>query len=391
MARVLVLDSHQRSALATTRALGQLGVAVITADDASRTLAGASRFSQAYCVYPSPYEQPTRFIDWLAQHAQQGIADIALPMTEVTTDLLVRHKAQWPQLKLPFADINTIDKLANKMALIQRAETLGIPVPRTIYVQQASDLAKLMENIVFPAVVKPYRSRIWLGDRWLGTSVRYASNADELIKLIKREYFLQNYPFMLQEYIRGAGQGIFAIYNQGNPVAFFAHRRLREKPPSGGVSVLSESCTPSPRQKQYARQLLDDAGWHGVAMVEFKVTEDGTPYLMEVNTRFWGSLQLSIDAGVNFPVMLYMLALGQQPQAIHAYSENVRLRWWLGDLDRLYLALKTPRTHPLRSALWELLAFAWPDIIRTRHEIFRWHDPQPAWHELKQYIADILH
>ena len=85
------------------------------------------------------------------------------------------------------------------------------------------------------------------------------------------------------------------------PVAFFAHKRLRERPPWGGVSVLSESAEPDPRLKALARQLLDDACWHGVAMVEFKVAPDGTPYLMEINTRFWGSLQLAIDAGVDFP------------------------------------------------------------------------------------------
>ena len=37
-------------------------------------------------------------------------------------------------------------------------------------------------------------------------------------------------------------------------------------------------------------------------MVEFKHDErDGVPKLMEINGRFWGSLQLAIDAGVDFP------------------------------------------------------------------------------------------
>lgn len=51
--------------------------------------------------------------------------------------------------------------------------------------------------------------------------------------------------------------------------------------------------------------------WHGVAMVEFKVTADGTAYLMEINGRFWGSLQLAIDAGVDFRWLLYQLAAGR--------------------------------------------------------------------------------
>ncbi len=46
-------------------------------------------------------------------------------------------------------------------------------------------------------------------------------------------------------------------------------------------------------------------------MVEFKAdARTGTPYLMEINGRFWGSLQLAIDAGVDFPAILVAAALG---------------------------------------------------------------------------------
>ncbi|MCG6900719.1 MAG: hypothetical protein LJE75_12070 [Gammaproteobacteria bacterium] len=73
------------------------------------------------------------------------------------------------------------------------------------------------------------------------------------------------------------GQGVFALYNHGKPLVFFAHRRLWEKPPSGSVSVFSESIPVDPVMEGYARTLLDHVGRHGVAMVEFKVAEDGTP------------------------------------------------------------------------------------------------------------------
>jgi len=67
--------------------------------------------------------------------------------------------------------------------------------------------------------------------------------------------------------------------------------------------------------------------WHGVAMVEFKVSADGTPYLMEVNARFWGSLQLAIDAGVDFPWLLYQLATGRDVESDDDYVTGVKSRW----------------------------------------------------------------
>ena len=107
---------------------------------------------------------------------------------------------------------------------------------------------------------------------------------------------------MLQERIRRPRHRCVRLLSRGRAVALFSHRRLRERPPWGGVSVLSESIALCPDARDYAHSLLDDLGWHGVAMVEFKRdARDGVPKLMEINGRFWGSLQLAIDAGVDFP------------------------------------------------------------------------------------------
>jgi predicted ATP-grasp superfamily ATP-dependent carboligase len=197
------------------------------------------------------------------------------------------------------------------------------------------------------------------------------------------------HPFMIQEYVAGHGQGVFALYNHGKPLAFFAHRRLREKPPGGGVSVLSESIATDPGLVSHARSLLDKVGWHGVAMVEFKVAADGTPYLMEINTRFWGSLQLAVDAGVDFPYLLYQLACGENPEPVDSYKTGIRLRWLLGDLDSLYLTLRDQHTTS-RAKLMAVMRFLTPSLFKTRHEVNRWNDPGPGLCELRQYLRDIF-
>ena len=100
----------------------------------------------------------------------------------------------------------------------------------------------------------------------------------------------------------------------------FAHTRIREKPPTGGVSVYRESVPLRDDVRAYSERILGRFNWSGVAMVEFR--EDratGIPYLMEVNGRFWGSLQLAIDAGVDFPAMLVQLALGEEIPRISSY------------------------------------------------------------------------
>jgi predicted ATP-grasp superfamily ATP-dependent carboligase len=211
----------------------------------------------------------------------------------------------------------------------------------------------------------------------------------DLINIIDSDRSFQSNPFMIQEYVSGQGQGVFALYNRGAAMCFFAHRRLREKPPSGGVSVLSESIAVDPVLGAHARSLLDNAHWHGIAMVEFKVTRDGTPYLMEINTRFWGSLQLAVDAGVDFPWLLYQMACGEQPEHVNNYRTGVRLRWLLGDFDNLFLTLRD-RHYSYSEKLGAIRRFLTPSPFKTRHEIDRWGDLGPAWYEIKQYLRDII-
>jgi predicted ATP-grasp superfamily ATP-dependent carboligase len=179
------------------------------------------------------------------------------------------------------------------------------------------------------------------------------------------------------------------LYDHGTPIAFFSHRRLREKPPWGGVSVLSESTPLDPILLTHARALLDAVTWHGIAMVEFKVADDGTPYLMEINTRFWGSLQLATDAGVDFPWLLYNLACGTPIAPVSGYKTGCRLRWILGDLDSLYLTLQDNRI-PLQAKMVAVGRFLLPSPFRTRHETNRWADLGPFWWELRDYVHHLL-
>jgi predicted ATP-grasp superfamily ATP-dependent carboligase len=221
--------------------------------------------------------------------------------------------------------------------------------------------------------------------------VEYAADAADLgrrIQALPEAAF----PLLLQERITGSGVGLFVLRWEGETIARFAHRRLREKPPSGGVSVYRESIAVAPDLARRADLLLDRFGWNGVAMIEFKLdAATGTPYLMEINGRFWGSLQLAVDAGVDFPRLLAEAALGQHPAPVQDYRLGVRSRWWMGDVDVLLArllhsdtALALPADAPGRvRAIGEFLRLWWPGDVS---EVQRWGDPGPGFLELKQWF-----
>jgi len=386
--KVLVLDGDQRSALAVVRSLGRAGVSVLVGESSARPLAGASKYCAGVLLYPSPQREPQAFVDAVATLARQHDVSVVLPMTDVTTGLITEARARFPNARLPLPDAATFRWLSNKQELAAFAQQLGVPVPKTVAINGLPDLEAALSELRAPFVVKPVQSKIWFEGQWIATSVRYAADAAQLRDIVLRTPWLGHVTLLVQECIRGEGQGVFALYDHGRPLAWFAHRRVREKPPSGGISVVCESVPLDARMREHAERLLSAAGWHGVAMVEFKVAKDGSPYVIEVNGRFWGSLQLAVDSGVDFPLMLYRLAMGETVTATNGFASGRRSRWLLGDLDHLYLVLRGRGTEPgtgakLR-AIGRFLNFFEP---HTRFEINRFDDFRPFLRELSNYFA----
>ena len=382
---VLILDANQRSALAATRSLGRRGVPVVTADDTPETLAGASRYCRESFVYPSPYRAPARFLAVVSAEAAARRIRTLLPMSEVTTHLLLRHRADLSGIRVPFGTFERLEALTDKRSLDALAKQLDIPVPETRIVECPEQARIATVGLTYPVVMKPYRSRICAEGAWIGAGVRYAASPAELHRLAETVDVFRHHPFLVQEHVEGHGAGVFALYDSGRAVTFFAHRRLRERPPSGGVSVLSESVRLDPTMRELSRRMLDHVEWHGVAMVEFKVRADGRPCLIEVNPRFWGSLQLAVDAGVDFPWLAYQLATGARIDPISGYRIGVRNRWLLGDLDHTYLRWKGSTGIGAKCrAIAGLLRGFGPG---TNHEVDRWDDFRPFLVELKRYLT----
>jgi len=383
MEKVLILDANQRSALAATRALGAAGnLYIVTADSVPETLAGSSKYSKQHFVYPDPVKYPDRFVERLIEYCIRQNITYIQPVSEVTSRQVVKERERLKSVVVPFSDISTIESIADKSQLMAMATKLDIPIPHTRYFTSLSEWDSSTE-MTYPYVIKPARSRFAHNGEWVFTVVRIVRSSSDLAKYLASDTYLQHTPFMIQEFIPGHGAGVFGLYFKGTKFAHFAHRRIREKPPSGGVSVLSEGISPDPTLMDYADRILHNVGWSGVAMTEFRISESGQPFLMEINTRLWGSLQLAIDSGVNFPALTYQ-AFTQTPVTCTEYTTGKKLRWLLGDLDSLYLFFKE-KNNNFKQKLGRLFGFFIPSS-NCRNEIFRLNDLQPAWFELKQYL-----
>lgn len=389
--RILVTDGDARATLAVVRALGRSGHYVAVGERQSPALAQSSRYCRERLTYPDPFENGPAFVSWLLSEVQRLGIDVVLPVSDVATALVADHRAEFERIcRVPLPPRGALLRAADKADVMRLAETLGVPIPRTFFLEEPAQIEAAAAALTFPVVVKPRRSRVRTEEGWKACSVTYAADLADLRAKV-RAWPAAAYPLLLQEKIPGPGLGVFLCIHDGATVAAFSHRRLREKPPSGGVSVLSESVAMRPDLKEYAERLLTALEWNGVAMVEFKLDErDNVPKLMEINGRFWGSLQLAIDAGVDFPsILVDSLTRGGSVAAAPAYRVGVRSRWFWGDVDSLLTTLfgnrqaanfPTPRTKLARVAgflnFWgKDLHYENPrlgDLGPWRHETVRW-------------------
>jgi len=394
---VFVTDGDQRPALAIVRALGGRGLTVIVGEQQRDSLASRSKYCTRHVTYPSPHVDCDAFDRFLSSFLAQERVDVVMPVTDVTMHAVSRHQERLRHCSLAVPPFDAFDRVTNKARLIEHAARCGVPVPRTHVVAGRARLTSVIDAVEYPAVVKPIYSRTRTARGWVPGTAHYVRSRDELVRVYDDHEYLAFHTSLIQERIVGPAVGLFVLFERGRLVADFSHRRLREKPPAGGVSVLSESVAVDPGLRAHAIRLLGSIGWHGVAMLEYKRDRrTGNCVLIEINGRFWGSLQLAIDAGVDFPFLTYQIARGLRPRPVPPGETGVRSRWLLGDLDHLLLrlsrrraALDLPDDAPsIGRAVFEFLKVVQPGL---RYDVIRGSDWRPFAYELERYIGGLFH
>ncbi len=391
--RVLVTDANTTKALAIVRGLGPT-LEVWTASNSRIGLATWSRYVTKHLCYG--FDSPGDLPRWLLETCKKYHINVVICPEEQSSFLVSREKDRFVAegIVLTAPPVDALKRVMDKALTIEAAQEVGIPVPQTKVLKNMEEAIPAARELGYPIVIKPRFSHFWDGCRFLSTNgISYANSDDELMQAVRTAPGEMPLP-LLQKFIPGYGCGIsFLLARDGSVCAEFAHERLRDLRPTGSGSVLRRSVAIDPQLLDWSLVLLRHLQWSSVAMVEFrKDSRDGRFYLMEINGRFWGSLQLAIDAGVNFPELLVNVALGQ-PVTKPTYAEGVVLRWWLGDFIR---ALRVLKGRPLGftgdfpSRLSGLLSFLGPQPLRTRNEVFRWNDPWPALGEFVFLLRSIV-
>jgi protein-tyrosine-phosphatase/predicted ATP-grasp superfamily ATP-dependent carboligase len=380
--KILVLDGDCNAACAIVQSLGRAGYEVWLAAPSIDFPAFASRYVARAVTYPDPLADKSAFQRWCVAFQREHRFALIVPPSECTLIPLheIRDEIDGVALPPPAA----VDIAFDKERVRELAVELGIATPESLLLDKLDDPrldAWLAEGAV---VVKAIRSKVWNGATASQPRVGFASSRAGLERLVRE----MDCSLQVQRWVPGRGVGVEMLVDRGEIVLSFAHERIHELPLTGGGSSYRRAIEVPKALLEAAAKLMRALAWHGVAMVEFRVS-GGDHWLMEINGRFWGSLPLACFAGVDFPKALAGLLLqGVRPSVVRpkqgVYARNVSrdVQWTKAILkhdknDRLLL------TKPIGASLLE-----WTRIFSNKEtwDGARLEDPAPIVFELSRTL-----
>jgi len=368
LTKVLVLDAESAAGLETVQSLGRHGCTVDTASLRPEYSRHRSRFIRRDIELAATKDDG---IHELVELFRDERYDLIVPTTEVALRVMLA-----PQIpdelyeRAVLAPKASLETALNKEEVWNLAVRVGVRVPASQVVSAASSPPE-----AFPVVLKPVFSKRETGGGVRDLHVTIARDLVQWRMALASEY--RDIPVQQQQYVAGRGLGVEMLFERGQPRWAFLHERIHELPLTGGGSSYRVSLGLRDDLVESAGLLLSALEWHGVAMVEFKVTSSGEAYLMEINPRLWGSLALAIDCGVNFPVGLLCLSRGKPLSSQPKYRVGYYARNIYRDVEWFKINLKSDHSDPLlltRPVAASIVEWLRPLAGKESWDFFCWSD-----------------
>lgn len=324
---VLVTDAQPRMTLAVIRSLGKKGVEVYAAEKTRFAPGLFSKYSHKALLSPDSAKSPEQYFSWLKETLQRESCSILFPMDDHTLEIVMDKRLELEQIcHMGIPPVESYRIAADKAPTYHAATAAGIPSPPTLTDVPVDELETVADKIAFPVVIKPRKSS---GSRGLS----FVEEKSSLAKAYLDVHAVHPFP-LIQQYIPpSAKYSVCLLFDRDSKLkASFVQRQVRHYPVDMGTSVVQESVY-YPELVEMALQLMNRLPWYGVVELEFLIDKQGRPYFQEINPRFWGSVYMSILAGVDFPWLLYRLICGEEVEETFTYRTGLRCRWLLpGDI-----------------------------------------------------------
>lgn len=333
MIPALVLSSHT-AGLGVIRALGVKGVPIVSVYYDESDMGYVSKYVKERVFAPHPERHEAAFIDLLKDCARAYGKGLVIPADDATLSVVSKHKKTLEKYHIVACpDWSVTERIIDKKHTYALAESIGMPLPRTLVPKSVSDLERFGKMIDYPCLVKPCESHRYY-EIFKRKMVKVES-FDELL-FACREATDQGLEVMLQEYIPGEddrGINYNSFFLGGEPLVEFTAEKVRLSPQGFGVPsvVISKEIA---EVVEAGREILKAIGYSGFSCTEFKKdSRDGIYKFLEINGRHNRSALLATKCGINFPWIEYQhLVEGRFPERA-TFNKGI---YWIDEFKDVY-------------------------------------------------------
>jgi len=271
--RLLVTTSRMPYATEEIRKLGRAGHIVHAADTFRAAPGNHSRWVAGRHLVASPRHATDEFLEQVGALVHEHEIELILPMFE-DAFYLQRYATRLPGNARVFAPpFEILHRLHHKARFVELASELGVPVPRTVVVDDAESLRAALRDIPH-YFARPVYSR---GGVFLLTNVGPLSGVlapDDCTPT-------KEHPWLVQEFVTGTDVCTFSVARHGEVRAHATYVHPKTIDSAGGI--VFESIVDA-EALHYVERIVEATGYEGHVSFDFLRTERGL-VAIECNPR----------------------------------------------------------------------------------------------------------
>lgn len=259
-----------------------------------------------------------------------------MPNSSLEMMVLTRHAGDLGGAAMRVPSLAAQEVAASKWLTWQRFRAAGLPVPRTLLIENEADIERAFDEI-------PTRP-VWF--RGAGIPGRGVGGAAlPCTRPIQARGWIDFHDgwgaFIASEYLPGDNLTFLALMDHGRVVTSQGRQRdayvIPHVSPSGitGAPAVSHTVHRADLNELGTRAILAiDPAFDGAAFVDFKADADGRILPTEVNAGRLGTTHhFYTAAGANFPYVLLKMAHGEPPPPMPQYDALPPDLYWVRTLD----------------------------------------------------------
>ncbi|WP_047547882.1 ATP-grasp domain-containing protein [Psychroserpens sp. Hel_I_66] len=358
---VLIPDGDSTWALSVIHCLSQIeNYNLFVLSNTKRTASKYSRYTSYYKFHERPADDS--WVEIINAEIELNKIDVILPIAEKEITFFIKHKQDiYKNTKIiPWPKLRDYEIAIDKYRLSNFAKEHEIPHPRSYFISSEIDLENKISGINFPLLIKPLHQKG-------GEGIIKVNSEESLIQHLKRAHN----GLFIQDYIKGYDIDCSVLCQDGEVLVYTIQKGNLQ-----GDTTFAPQLAFDFLQNEHllatVKLIMNKLNWSGIAHLDMRYDEKANNYkLIEINARFWGSIEASKFAGVNFPHLVISLAMGEELPKIDYKSFHYM---------RLKGVIKTVRRNPL-------FVFKRSYLLNNTETKTFIKDPLPTFHRFRDWLV----